>query len=893
MVNDDNPNPESQGEPEDVLNRDGQPAGGEPPAAQQPGLQLPRAPLVEAADFLGLDSEVAAPGGRAPGQPGQAGLPQGSASSWLFQDDPVRDEALQTGESDESTSAAQAPGLPTGSIQGSWLLNSDFEGAAAPVAPRAQQPPLEPAPPPAHAQVANAAQAPAASSSEPVEGTLAGDPDAEHWLLDLDVSQDDGTRPVGQLDDIEAPRIAGLGASYHEPLPTAESVKSMAPRLILATCVGVLAVAALKFTRGFERGEFVPLQDTPLVVSPPLQVETAELEALSPRDRAALHSGAGREGLDAGAHDFRESLDPARQTLSRMREPWIRQGGRAHKEPGELESFPSEDYPVAGAASVATIYIFPPPAGVSESRRVLEQLNELTRGGEPAVSGEELRLALLEFPGSEGETLAASTELEPRGELAAAGTDAPLGARIGPQWGEYLAQMQSELERRGQSPAGWPAASLERAPESARVALFGERPEDPDAAFLALGFRSARSVSDDERGAGRQQASDDSWYLDHGGPADPLPGESFDSLAAGPGPLQSEPLLALLAFDHGFDAPFVEGWSGLEFERAALRSGAGGETSAFPPRAYDSASAELHAAVVVPGEGGPRTPFGADQVGPPRVPLAGRGALLARLLPPERDPLDLYYDWRRGEQAQDPLFEYVVALGYASAQPPSAEAPFIGATVEEAETYLSSLGPYPPAARITLPSTLEPALQPELVASVEPTPMAAEPPLPKGIFGMPKLSPSTLVRADARDRWMQESIPRHAISASAPLKTPLVGRVRAVFDSGEVLIGRLWAVGQDRIWVETSLGRLTLESRHIVKLERMDGKGTGEIAGDNSLAGLPRVRVWVAGGVIVGHQVSRVGDEVVLLTDGGRLKLKSDRIESANTRRTTVMRSSN
>ncbi|MFT4542073.1 MAG: hypothetical protein ACI841_004202 [Planctomycetota bacterium] len=938
MVNDDSHNQDPNSEPNEGTPKRFEDSGSNDQASNEPtppeasevsGLEVwenddlspQEMSVAEAADFLGLDTELS----DKPSEPVET--PEAfadSVSSWLFEDDSTRDRAIDP-RGEAPVEAALAPQLPTQSIEGSWLMNPELEdptGGQVSATPPAPAQPVDPTPsmhvePQGAASPAMPAYTEQTLDHEPVEAqepkaefeaSEAAAQGSEHWLMDLDESQDDGTRPLGPAGDVDDVQYAGLDASYHEEPPKADAIKSLAPKMIMAACAGVLVVAGIKFTQGFGAGNFEPITSGPVVVERSMQRKADELQALTNGERAALNrESSSRTSAVESARDPRTNLDPAKNSMSRMRDPWIRQGGRAHKEPGELESFATGETPVAGAAGAAVIYIFPPPLPIQESLSTLFQLNSLIGGGRAAVTGEDLKVALADFPRPERDTPVREPIAQVKAPLVApnisgeAGYEPEIARWMGPVWGGYLAIMKQGLEETCIERDLTLGQSLAKAPNAEQFRNFGERYENPNASFLALGIVSSPRFVVRER---RREAiasgelvpnanfttgyevADNAWYGEFERLGSPTEAELADT---GEEPIVETPTsaidpnsaLAALARDHGFELAYLESMNDLEAELYSLLSFDSEDVVDFPAREIQSSAGSQLATVVI--DGGEWFSPSSD-VGPPLQGAPGRGALMARMLPLERHPLDQYIEWRREGVMHDPLFEYVSSIGYTTALPPSPEVPFTEATIDTAPTYVSSLGPWPAGALI-----IEPAVEPMAVAVVEPAP-TTEPPLPKGAFGMPKLSPSTLRRVDPRDRWMEETIPHHAIAAAAPLKTPLVGRVRAVFQSGEVLVGRLWAVGQERIWVETKLGRLSLEASDVLRLERMVGEGVGDVNSDHAIAGLPRVRVWVPGGVIIGHQLSRDGDKVVILTDEGRMRLRSDRIESANTRRTTVSR---
>lgn len=230
-----------------------------------------------------------------------------------------------------------------------------------------------------------------------------------------------------------------------------------------------------------------------------------------------------------------------------------------------------------------------------------------------------------------------------------------------------------------------------------------------------------------------------------------------------------------------------------------------------------------------------------------------------------------------------------------------------GPMLAQADTPFSdtqaSFGPQPLVTVVSPPATeamAEPALEPATdpatgsessalasgLGSMGPWPGLASPGL-----DMPELSPSTLRYAESSDMWMRTSIPLDRIEEEERVRTPRVGLVRAVSVDGEVFLGKLHAVGEGRLWLDTNLGRMSIDRHLLEDVARIEGQGTGELNGQPRTAGLDRVRVRAAGGYFVGYQLSRQGDRVVLLTDeGNKLTLDSDQIEPDGPRKVSILR---
>ena len=78
------------------------------------------------------------------------------------------------------------------------------------------------------------------------------------------------------------------------------------------------------------------------------------------------------------------------------------------------------------------------------------------------------------------------------------------------------------------------------------------------------------------------------------------------------------------------------------------------------------------------------------------------------------------------------------------------------------------------------------------------------------------------------NRWTRPEIPEGAIAQASRLLTPGVGVVRATLHGGEVFEGRLHQVGMGQIWIDTRLGRMSLESHRLATLETMEAMGVGQ-----------------------------------------------------------------
>lgn len=167
-------------------------------------------------------------------------------------------------------------------------------------------------------------------------------------------------------------------------------------------------------------------------------------------------------------------------------------------------------------------------------------------------------------------------------------------------------------------------------------------------------------------------------------------------------------------------------------------------------------------------------------------------------------------------------------------------------------------------------------------------PVAPTPAVPVEEGGLREASPEELAAV-----WSGAAIPVEALRGPERVMTPGVGRVRVVLARGEVFEGRLYAVGQRKLWLETELGRMALVDWQVDRIEHIvAADGTPLSGGDSArdLAGLPGVRVRTAGGVFYGKLLSRDGDSVVIVTDsGGRVTLSGAEVELAGQATTHVI----
>jgi hypothetical protein len=137
--------------------------------------------------------------------------------------------------------------------------------------------------------------------------------------------------------------------------------------------------------------------------------------------------------------------------------------------------------------------------------------------------------------------------------------------------------------------------------------------------------------------------------------------------------------------------------------------------------------------------------------------------------------------------------------------------------------------------------------------------------------------------------WRGTTIPREAITSPAKVLMPRVGAVRVHMRTGEIFEGRLYAVGQNRVWLDTEPGRLGLDGDTVARFERLPVENPG-VTNLSQIVNGKRVAVRVPGGTLYGRVLSMDGGRVTLVTDdGGRVSLVDPVIEPIGTSRAIVV----
>ena len=137
--------------------------------------------------------------------------------------------------------------------------------------------------------------------------------------------------------------------------------------------------------------------------------------------------------------------------------------------------------------------------------------------------------------------------------------------------------------------------------------------------------------------------------------------------------------------------------------------------------------------------------------------------------------------------------------------------------------------------------------------------------------------------------WRGEEVPMEAVFAPARTIMPRVGPVRVFTNSGDVFEGRLYAVGQERVWIDAAPGRIGLDGNRIDRIERLPYESDSDMDPELAASG-KRVRVRVPGGLLFGRVLKTEGEEVILaLDDGGRVRVLSDSVEDIGSGRAIIV----
>lgn len=139
---------------------------------------------------------------------------------------------------------------------------------------------------------------------------------------------------------------------------------------------------------------------------------------------------------------------------------------------------------------------------------------------------------------------------------------------------------------------------------------------------------------------------------------------------------------------------------------------------------------------------------------------------------------------------------------------------------------------------------------------------------------------------DLQSVWDGDSVPMDRIDAKTKVLTPNVGNVRVKLKTKDVFEGRLYAVGENSVWLEGSFGRMGLDHSRISEIERLgsDAPAAGAAKGGDVAAASDRVRVKTPGGLVFGKVVSRDDTKATVVTDAGlRLTVDAKDVEAVTT----------
>ncbi len=122
---------------------------------------------------------------------------------------------------------------------------------------------------------------------------------------------------------------------------------------------------------------------------------------------------------------------------------------------------------------------------------------------------------------------------------------------------------------------------------------------------------------------------------------------------------------------------------------------------------------------------------------------------------------------------------------------------------------------------------------------------------------------------DLENVWPGFEIPVDEYGRSERLLTPYVGDVRAILDSGDIFEGRLYAVGEHRIWVETGWGVMALETQRLEAIVHV-GPAQGDLASnDGPITRMPSIRVEAKGGGFPARLLYQDDRGATVVTEGG------------------------
>lgn len=141
--------------------------------------------------------------------------------------------------------------------------------------------------------------------------------------------------------------------------------------------------------------------------------------------------------------------------------------------------------------------------------------------------------------------------------------------------------------------------------------------------------------------------------------------------------------------------------------------------------------------------------------------------------------------------------------------------------------------------------------------------------------------------------WRGNAVPTEAIALPNRILTPAVGKVRVEMVTADIFEGRLFAVGDNKVWLDLDLGRIGLDGRGVESIENLQDDLPSRAPGDvvSDIATGRRVRASVPGGVIYGRVRSIREGQVTLITDSGaRITLDAPDLEPVSERKSVVLK---
>jgi hypothetical protein len=124
---------------------------------------------------------------------------------------------------------------------------------------------------------------------------------------------------------------------------------------------------------------------------------------------------------------------------------------------------------------------------------------------------------------------------------------------------------------------------------------------------------------------------------------------------------------------------------------------------------------------------------------------------------------------------------------------------------------------------------------------------------------------------------MQAIVQKHKVL------TPQVGQVRVIQKDGEIFQGRLYAMGEGRVWLNSdSFGQMGLDGAKVQRIQRIlaGDKSDESTAGIDSLDEMVSVRIKTPGGILVGKVINRDPYQTTIVTDdGARVTLATKQVE--------------